>query len=87
VSQRGIIAFNNAHCRRETWYCSHNGLDAILTPGFSVGSSPAAVAGYPSISVPVGLTEAGRPSAIWMYSGFLGEPTLLALAYDLEQEL
>jgi len=37
--------------------------------------------------VPVGLAENGRPAGIWMYSGFLDEPKLLAYAYDLEQEL
>jgi amidase len=62
-------------------------LDAIIAPSYSFASSPAAVAGYPNISVPVGLTPEGKPAGIWMYSGFLQEPRLLALAYDLEQEL
>jgi len=58
-------------------------LDAIVAPGYG-DSSPAAVAGYPSISVPTGVTEAGRPGGVWLYTGFLGEPRLLAYAYDLE---
>lgn len=62
-------------------------LDAIVAPSFSFGSSVAAVAGYPSISVPVGLTPEGKPAGIWMYAGFLQEPRLLAFAYALEQEL
>ena len=37
------------------------GYHAILTPSFSFGTSNPAVAGYPSISVPVGLTAASRP--------------------------
>ena len=62
-------------------------LDAIVAPSYSFASTPAAVAGYPNISVPVGLTNGDRPAGIWMYSTFLHEPQLLAYAYDLEQEL
>lgn len=62
-------------------------LDAIVAPTYSFASSPAAVAGYPDLSMPVGLTEAGKPAGLWMYAGFLQEPRLLALAYDLEQEI
>lgn len=64
-----------------------NQLDAIITPTWSGGTSLPAVAGYPNISVPVAIAEDGRPAGIWMYSGFLQEPKLLALAYDLEQEI
>jgi hypothetical protein len=45
------------------------------------------VAGYPNLSIPVGLTPEGKPAGLWMYSRFLKEPTLLALAYDLEQAI
>jgi amidase len=62
-------------------------LDAIVAPSYSAGSAPAAAAGYPSISVPVGVRPDGTPVGIWIYSGFLQEPKLLAFAYDLEQEL
>jgi amidase len=62
-------------------------LDAIVAPIYSFGSSAPAVAGYPNISVPTGVTEDGRPGGFWMYSGFLQEPKLLAFAYDVEQEL
>jgi amidase len=62
-------------------------LDAIVAPSFSFASSVSAVGGYPSISVPVGLTPEGKPAGIWMYSGFLQEARLLAFAYALEQEL
>lgn len=62
-------------------------LDAIVAPIYSFGSSAPAVAGYPNISVPTGVTDDGRPGGIWMYSGFLQEPKLLAFAYDLEQEI
>jgi amidase len=62
-------------------------LDAVLTPGAGAGGAPAALAGYPSISVPAGVRPDGTPVGVWMAAGFLQEPKLLALAYDLEQEL
>ena len=62
-------------------------LDAIVAPTYSFASSPAAVAGYPNISIPVGLTPEGKPAGLWMYAGFLDEPKLLGYAYDLEQEV
>jgi amidase len=62
-------------------------LDAIVAPIYSFGSSAPAVAGYPNISVPTGVTDDGRPGGFWMYSGFLREPQLLAFAYDVEQEI
>jgi len=64
-----------------------DGLDAIVAPTFSFASTPAAVAGYPNLSIPVGLTPDGKPAGLWMYGGFLQEPKLLGLAYDLEQEI
>src|SRR5437588_2846712 len=62
-------------------------LDAIVAPTYSFASSLPAVAGYPNLSIPVGFTAEGKPAGLWMYSGFLKEPTLLALAYDLEQAI
>ena len=62
-------------------------VDAIIAPSYSYGSSPSAIAGYPDIAIPVGLTPDGRPAGLMMYAGFLQEPRLLAFAYDLEQEL
>ena len=62
-------------------------LDAIIAPTWSYGTSTAAVAGYPNISVPIAIASDGRPAGIWMFSGFLQEPKLLAMAYDLEQEI
>ena len=62
-------------------------LDAIVAPTYSFASSPAAVAGYPDISIPIGLTPAGKPAGLWMYSTFLQEARLLRFAYDIEQEL
>jgi amidase len=64
-----------------------NNLDAIVAPTYSFASSPAAVAGYPDLSIPVGLTPEGKPAGLWMYGGALSEGTLIRLAYDLEQEI
>ena len=58
-------------------------LDAIVAPAYG-DSSAAAVAGYPSLSVPTGTTQDGRPGGVWLSTGFLGEPTLLGFAFDLE---
>ena len=62
----------------------HN-LDAILSPSFSFGTSGPAVAGYPLMSVPVGISSEGRPAGVWLSGGFLSEPTLISLAYAIEQ--
>ncbi len=62
-------------------------LDAIVAPTYSFASTPAAVAGYPNLSIPVGLTPDGKPAGLWMYGGFLQEGKLLGFAYDLEQEI
>jgi len=64
---------------------SHN-LDAIVAPHLTNTTAPA-VSGYPSLALPVGITAAGKPAGMLMYSGFLRERRLIALAYDLEQEL
>jgi amidase len=60
-------------------------VDAIVAPTYSFATAPAAIAGYPSMSVPFSLTTAGRPAGVWLYAGFLQEPKLLGLAYALEQ--
>jgi amidase len=63
------------------------GFDAIITPSFSFGTSPAAVSGYPSMAVPVGYTPTGRPVGLWLAAGFMQEPTLIRLGYAIEQLL
>jgi amidase len=65
---------------------THN-LDAIVAPHLTNSTGPA-VAGYPNLSLPVGIRPpTGRPAGMLMYSTFLREPKLLALAYDLEQRM
>jgi amidase len=62
-------------------------LDAIVAPSYSFASSPAAIAGYPNVAVPIGLTANNTPAGIWMYGRFQREAKLLSLAFDLEQEI
>ena len=45
------------------------------------------MAGYPNLSIPVGIRASGKPAGMLMYSTFLHEPQLLGFGYDLEQEL
>lgn len=66
---------------------AENTLDAVLSPSYAFGSSAPAAAGYPIISVPVGLTADGKPAGAWLYAGFLQEPKLIAIAYAMEQLL
>jgi len=61
-------------------------LDAIVAPHLTNSTGPA-VAGYPNFSMPVGIRNSGRPAGMLMYSTFLHEPQLIAMAYDLEQAL
>ena len=61
-------------------------LDAIVAPHLTNSTGPA-VAGYPNLAIPVGVRSSGRPAGMLMYSTFLHEPQLLAMAYDLEQAL
>ncbi len=64
-----------------------DGFDAVITPSFSFGTSPAAVSGYPSMAVPVGYTPTGRPVGFWLAAGFMHEPTLIRLGFAIEQLL
>src|SRR4029079_15759126 len=38
-------------------------------------------------AIPSGLTPQGKPAGLWMYSGYLAEPTLLAYAFDIAQAI
>lgn len=60
-------------------------IDLVNGDHFVGGSStPAAVAGYPAISVPVGFVH-GLPVGISFFGRAFSEPTLLKLAYAYEQ--
>ena len=59
--------------------------DLVNGDSFTGSSSrPAAVAGYPSITVPAG-TLHGLPIGISFFAGAYSEPTLLGIAYAFEQ--
>jgi amidase len=47
-------------------------------------SSPAAVAGYPDITVPAGFVH-GLPVGVSFFAGKWSEPTLIGIAYAFEQ--
>ena len=74
-------------------------LDALIAPtagpahltdhvngdrGLGGSSSPAAVAGYPSITVPAGMVG-GLPVGLSFFGRAWSEPTLIKLAYAFEQ--
>jgi amidase len=61
-------------------------LDAIVAPHLTNSTGPA-VAGYPNLSIPVGIRNSGRPAGMLMYSTFLHEPQLIGFGYALEQAL
>ncbi len=52
--------------------------------GCAGGDSPAAVAGYPSITVPAGNVH-GLPVGMTFFSGRWTEPTLIEIGYDFER--
>ncbi len=52
--------------------------------GCAGGDSPAAVAGYPSVTVPAGNVH-GLPVGMTFFAGKWAEPTLIEIAYDFEQ--
>lgn len=63
-----------------------SGVDAIVAPHLTNSTGPA-VAGYPNLSIPVGIRDSGRPAGMLMYSTFLREPQLIGFGYALEQAL
>jgi amidase len=63
-----------------------SGVDAIVAPHLTNSTGPA-VAGYPNLSLPVGIRDNGRPAGMLMYSTALREAQLIGIAYDLEQEI
>jgi amidase len=65
---------------------ARDNLDAIVAPHLTNSTGPA-VAGYPDLSIPVGIRSNGRPAGMLIYSTFLHEPQLIGFGYDLEQAL
>ncbi len=61
-------------------------LDAILFPSY-IGSTICAKAGYPSIALPAGYKESGRPFGITLAGTAFSEGILIKLAYAFEQAI
>ncbi|MCL1694809.1 amidase family protein [Lysinibacillus sp. BPa_S21] len=59
-------------------------LDAIVFPSY-IGSTISAKAGYPSIAVPAGYMENGRPFGITFAGTAFSEDVLIKLAFSFEQ--
>lgn len=59
-------------------------LDAILFPSY-IGADISARAGYPSIAIPAGYRENGRPFGITFAGTAFSEATLIRIAYAFEQ--
>ena len=59
-------------------------LDAIVFPSY-IGSTISAKAGYPSIAVPAGYMESGRPFGITFAGTAFSEGVLIKLAFAFEQ--
>jgi amidase len=53
--------------------------------GFVSSSSPAAISGYPNITVPAGYARGHLPLGVSFFGGRFSEPTLVAIAYAYEQ--
>ena len=62
-----------------------NKLDALVAPTSGATWSIAAVAGYPYITVPVGLRE-NTPSGMAFFGRAYSEPSLIKYAYSFEQK-
>jgi amidase len=56
------------------------GIDVLIAP-----TQIYAAAGYPAMTVPIGISEAGEPQGLTMIGKKLGEPELLAVGYAIEQ--
>ena len=52
---------------------------------FVSSSTPAAVSGYPNMTVPAGFARGALPLGMSFFGGRFSEPTLIALAYSFEQ--
>jgi amidase len=81
------------------WILDRHGLDALVAPGSRPGwrmvpvqadlpggggSSPASVAGYPALTVPMGFVY-GMPVGLSFLGRAWSEPTLIRMAYAFEQ--
>jgi amidase len=63
---------------------TNNKLDALVSPTVGNSWSIAAIAGYPSITVPAGMID-GIPAGMLFFGRAFSEPVLLKFAYAYEQ--
>lgn len=88
VAARANSILNARTIGIDAWLASVNPpVDVLVAPTWSWLYSVAAVAGYPSTSLPVGFLDDGAPVGFCMVGGAWQEERMLALNYDLEQEL
>src|SRR6184192_2811296 len=64
----------------------NSGVDAIVAPHLTNSTGPA-VAGYPNLSIPVGIRDTGRPAVMIMFTTCLRLSRMIAFGYALEQAL
>lgn len=88
MSQKGIEKLMNEH-QLDALIAPTNGpswtIDLVNGDHFGGGSSePAAISGYPAITVPAGFVH-GLPVGISFFGKAWSEPTLIKLAYSFEQ--
>lgn len=62
----------------------NNKLDALVAPSVGNAWSIAAIAGYPSITVPAGMID-GIPAGMLFFGRAFSEPAIIKLAYAYEQ--
>jgi amidase len=90
MSQRADSPSDDYTKLRETYQTTaRTGLDQLFTQsGIDILIAPTqvyAAAGYPAITIPVGISEAGEPQGLMLIGKKLGEPDLLAVGYAIEQ--
>ena len=98
--QNAVKAIQRGHRGAIDALMRQHDLDAIVAPTFGLAwmtdhiqgdrldggdsAGPAAIAGYPDISVPMGFVS-GLPVGVSFFGGAWSEPTLLRVAYAFEQ--
>ncbi|MFJ4197175.1 amidase family protein [Pseudomonas sp. NPDC089534] len=64
---------------------SEHNLDALFAESDGYSQFFAAAAGYPAITLPSGMGDAGLPTSVFLYGARWSEPKLFAMAYSYEQ--
>lgn len=90
ISQRADSPSDDYIKLRETYQTtSRAALDQMFTKsGIDVliaSTQVYAAAGYPAMTVPIGVSEAGEPQGVTLIGKRLGEPDLLTVGYAIEQ--